>query len=83
MAVYDYVFIYVLEGNLQWTIAEFVRWLIVWKVPSLGLNSTSKMLYKTNANQYNDDKYQVKHCVHNEAINNLYFQNIILSNHFD
>ena len=42
-------------------IAEFLRWLIIWKVPLLSLNSTLKKLYKTNANQYDDDKYQVKH----------------------
>ena len=42
-------------------IAEFVRWLIIWKVPLLSLNSTLKKLYKTNMNQYDDDNYQVKH----------------------
>ena len=36
-------FIYVLEGNLQ-GIAEFLRWLIIWKVPLLSLNSTLKKL---------------------------------------
>ena len=45
-------------------IAEFVRWLIIWKVLLLNLNSTLKKLKKTNPNQYDDDKYQVKHwCV--------------------
>ena len=37
-------------------IAEFVRWLIIWKVPLLTWNSTLKKLKKTSANQYNDDK---------------------------
>ena len=41
-------------------IAELERWLIIWNVPLLSLNSTLKMLQKTNVNQYNDDKYQVK-----------------------
>ena len=45
-------------------IAEFVRWSIIWKVPLLSLNSTLKKLKKTIANQYDDNKSQVKHwCV--------------------
>ena len=40
--------------------ADVVKWLIIWKVPLLSLNSTFKMLLETNVNQYHDDKYQVK-----------------------
>ena len=39
-------------------IAEFVTWLIIWKVPLLSLNLTLKMILKANMNQYTDDKYQ-------------------------
>ena len=41
-------------------IAEFLRWLIIWKVPLSSLNSTLKKLKKTNVNRYDYDKYQVK-----------------------
>ena len=62
------VFIYVLEGYRQWNywICKMIDYL---KDSILRLDSTLKIPQKTNANQYDDGKYQVKHrCVYNEAI---------------
>ena len=48
-------------------IAEFLRWLIIWKVPLLSLNSTLKSFRKQmqiSIIMTKSDKYQVKHwCV--------------------
>ena len=56
------VFLSMIQKVILIGIAEFVRWLIIWKVPLLRLNSNLKKLQKTNVNQYDDDRYQVKHC---------------------
>ena len=57
-------FLSMFQGVIFNGIAEFVRWSIIWMVPLLSLNSTLKKLKKTIANQYDDNKSQVKHwCV--------------------
>ena len=52
--------IYVLEGNLLWDSCIF-KMIDYLKSSIVKFKLNLKKLCKTNANQYDDDKYQVKH----------------------